>query len=190
MKKDRIQQMLARQDRGHDNLGSSGCAGAVLELEAERGSLRDATRPGLVGTAPPEQRLKVQRRGSMIPQRRSSRTPRERIVTNCLLYQNVGELQHVIKQSAKERLLLERQVAQLHQTVRAQKERSEQELRVRLHDVEERLREQESQLAQLQKDLDDRCEISADLRRQRAPTASYNFSVCFKGVNEDPIETR
>ncbi|KAG0410956.1 hypothetical protein HPB47_011931, partial [Ixodes persulcatus] len=56
----------------------------------------------------------VQRRGSMIPQRRSSRTPRERIVTNCLLYQNVGELQHVIKQSAKERLLLERQVAQLH----------------------------------------------------------------------------
>ncbi|KAL3185860.1 hypothetical protein MRX96_028744 [Rhipicephalus microplus] len=108
----------------------------------------------------------MQRSQSMIPQRRPSRTARERIVTNCLLYQNVGELQHMIKQSAKERLQLERQVAHLHQAIRLQKERIEHEYRLRLRDVEDRLKEQESQLTQLQKDLDDRCEISADLERQ------------------------
>ncbi|XP_077509735.1 RIMS binding protein isoform X3 [Amblyomma americanum] len=108
----------------------------------------------------------VQRGQSLIPQRRPSRTARERIVTNCLLYQNVGELQHMIKQSAKERLQLERQVAHLHQAIRLQKERSEHEYRLRLRDVEERLKEQEAQLTQLQKELDDRCEISADLERQ------------------------
>ncbi|XP_075745448.1 RIMS binding protein isoform X3 [Rhipicephalus microplus] len=108
----------------------------------------------------------LQRSQSMIPQRRPSRTARERIVTNCLLYQNVGELQHMIKQSAKERLQLERQVAHLHQAIRLQKERIEHEYRLRLRDVEDRLKEQESQLTQLQKDLDDRCEISADLERQ------------------------
>ncbi|KAL1440668.1 hypothetical protein MTO96_009221 [Rhipicephalus appendiculatus] len=32
----------------------------------------------------------LQRSQSLIPQRRPSRTARERIVTNCLLYQNVG----------------------------------------------------------------------------------------------------
>ncbi|XP_065286326.1 RIMS-binding protein 3C isoform X2 [Dermacentor albipictus] len=108
----------------------------------------------------------VQRSQSLIPQRRPSRTARERIVTNCLLYQNVGELQHMIKQSAKERLQLERQVAHLHQAIRLQKERIEHEYRLRLRDVEDRLKEQESQLTQLQKELDDRCEISADLERQ------------------------
>ncbi|XP_037513220.2 LOW QUALITY PROTEIN: peripheral-type benzodiazepine receptor-associated protein 1-like [Rhipicephalus sanguineus] len=108
----------------------------------------------------------LQRSQSLIPQRRPSRTARERIVTNCLLYQNVGELQHMIKQSAKERLQLERQVAHLHQAIRLQKERIEHEYRLRLRDVEDRLKEQESQLTQLQKDLDDRCEISADLERQ------------------------
>ncbi|KAH9376803.1 hypothetical protein HPB48_019392 [Haemaphysalis longicornis] len=64
----------------------------------------------------------MQRRQSLIPQRRPSRISRERIVTNCLLYQNVGELQHMIKQSAKERLHLERQVAQLHQRAPPKKE--------------------------------------------------------------------
>ncbi|KAH7957674.1 hypothetical protein HPB52_021189 [Rhipicephalus sanguineus] len=49
--------------------------------------------------------------------------------------------------------------------IRLQKERIEHEYRLRLRDVEDRLKEQESQLTQLQKDLDDRCEISADLER-------------------------
>ncbi|KAL1440669.1 hypothetical protein MTO96_009222 [Rhipicephalus appendiculatus] len=52
------------------------------------------------------------------------------------------------------------------QAIRLQKERIEHEYRLRLRDVEDRLKEQESQLTQLQKDLDDRCEISADLERQ------------------------
>ncbi|XP_077532986.1 RIMS binding protein isoform X5 [Haemaphysalis longicornis] len=149
------------------------CAGGWADMEAaERRATSGEPRLPPARLAGPENRARapppgeMQRRQSLIPQRRPSRISRERIVTNCLLYQNVGELQHMIKQSAKERLHLERQVAQLHQAIRLQKERSEHEFRVRLRDVEERVKEQEAQLTQLQKELDDRCETSADLERQ------------------------
>lgn len=98
--------------------------------------------------------------------RRQVNRPRERVVTKCLLYQNVTELQHIIQQTAKERLLLERQVARLRKVAQADKEKSKQELEAKLRHAESRLEEREAELAQLQRELDDRREICADLERQ------------------------
>ncbi|XP_064461008.1 RIMS-binding protein 2-like isoform X3 [Ornithodoros turicata] len=116
------------------------------------------------GDSQPRQVEESQRLSS--PFRRQSTKPRERVVTKCLLYQNVAELQHIIQRTAKDRLVLEHQVARLRKAAQEEKVKTKEELEARLRHAECRLHEREEELAQLQKELDDRREICADLERQ------------------------